>query len=327
VTEKVTFFPAYGYQDASGWQAPLQAWVHEDAIVPAAVAALAALLGVNGREELRIFHERSRDFLADSESRETVTFCFDNDPSATDHSISNGRTDANGLINGTFALTLSEAAALLTRQGSTDGLLTFRASSRGHVGAGRMQLIPPTGLSVISDIDDTIKETGVPSGAMTVVRNTFFREFEAIAGMAAAYAASGATAFHYVSGSPFQLYAPLADFLTGATFLPGTLHLKLVTKDLLSCRTWEALCKLVLDPDGTYNHKVAEIIDLMRRFPGRRFLLVGDSGEKDPEIYREILRRFPSQVQEIRIRDVVNARVDDPSRLVGMTIIPGPDLR
>ncbi len=60
----------------------------------------------------------------------------------------------------------------------------------------------------------------------------------------------------------------------------------------------------------------------MGRFPKRRFILIGDSGEKDPEVYREIQRRFPAQVQEIMIRDVTNALANDPARLEGMTVIP-----
>ena len=60
----------------------------------------------------------------------------------------------------------------------------------------------------------------------------------------------------------------------------------------------------------------------MGRFPKRRFILIGDSGEKDPEVYREIQRRFPAQVQEIMIRDCIDALARAPARLEGMTVIP-----
>ena len=42
----------------------------------------------------------------------------------------------------------------------------------------------------------------------------------------------------------------------------------------------------------------------MADFPGRRFLLVGDSGERDPEVYAEVARRRPEQVTGIAIRQV-----------------------
>ena len=59
----------------------------------------------------------------------------------------------------------------------------------------------------------------------------------------------------------------------------------------------------------------------MRRFPQRKFVLIGDSGEMDPEVYRKIQQAFPDQVREIKIRDVVNDRVKNPGRLEGMTVI------
>ena len=42
----------------------------------------------------------------------------------------------------------------------------------------------------------------------------------------------------------------------------------------------------------------------MHRLPGRRFVLIGDSGELDPEVFAEIRGLFPTQVKRIVIRDV-----------------------
>jgi phosphatidate phosphatase APP1 len=50
--------------------------------------------------------------------------------------------------------------------------------------------------------------------------------------------------------------------------------------------------------------KALMIHTLLRLFPGRRFLLVGDSGERDPEIYGAMAREFPEQVQKIYIRQL-----------------------
>lgn len=324
--EKVIFYPACGHFEDSQWRIPMRAWVYEDRLLTSAISLLPGLLGVSGAGDIGTFNQRARAFVADSESREAIRFRFDDDPAGLDRSFSTDRTDENGIVEGELVLAAEEAEDLLTRQGSGNGWLSFRASS-GHEGAGRIQLIPADGLSVISDIDDTIKVTGVPDGAETVVRNTFFRDFVAAPGMADAYSALGATAFHYVSGSPFQLYQVLAEFLLGpAAFPRGTFHLKITPKDLLSGRTWDALCRLMIDPDGTRNHKLAEIGSLMDRFPGRRFILIGDSGEKDPEIYREILEssRGP-QVHKIYIRDVTKARESEEGRkrLEGMEPIPG----
>jgi phosphatidate phosphatase APP1 len=49
-------------------------------------------------------------------------------------------------------------------------------------------------------------------------------------------------------------------------------------------------------------HKLAAISALLRRYPQRHFILIGDSGESDPEIYGELARAFPTQIQTIAIR-------------------------
>ena len=53
----------------------------------------------------------------------------------------------------------------------------------------------------------------------------------------------------------------------------------------------------------------------MQRFPGRSFVLVGDSGEVDPEVYRQIKDEFKEQVQEILIRDVLHDKQVNKHRL------------
>lgn len=69
---------------------------------------------------------------------------------------------------------------------------------------------------------------------------------------------------------------------------------------------------------------MGNISEIMRRFPRRKFILVNDFGEKDPDVYRDIKKRYPEQVQEIRICDVVNDREHNSRRLEEMTIIEAP---
>jgi phosphatidate phosphatase APP1 len=193
--------------------------------------------------------------------------------------------------------------------------LTYRVVSAGHDGGGRIQLLKPNGLSVISDIDDTIKITELPAGMGIVVRNTFFRDFVAVPGMARRYRDLGADGFHYVSGSPWQLFRPLSEFLEKAGFPMGSFHMKFTPKNVFTLDTWRSLSKLI--GDATFNQKVKQISRILRHFPERRFILVGDSGERDPEVYRKIREDFGAQIQDIWIRDVVH-------RLEGMKIIDAP---
>ena len=330
--ERVTFYPTYGYEEGSNWVIPMRIWVHERRGLPERVREkLAASLAIFEPRELGNFASRIQDFVGDSESREVVTFAFDNDPENQEYRVQNTRgnslkTDWNGLVEGVIKISVTKAGELLSRQGSQNGWLTYRATSRGHSGMGRVRLIEFTGLSVISDIDDTIKVTEIPAGSKVVVRNTFFRDFVAAPEMATLYQGWAGASFHYVSGGPWQLYEPLSEFLFSEKggFPEGTFHMKNVRMNLLSASTWKDLSELVTNENVTFEQKVSQISEIIRRFPKRKFILVGDSGEKDPEVYRKIKATFPGQVQEIRIRDVVNDREKNRNRLEGMTIIQAP---
>ena len=92
--------------------------------------------------------------------------------------------------------------------------------------------------------------------------------------------------------------------------------------NLLTVSSWKDLSSVLFNKEGTLEHKVTEISRLMKDFPERKFLLLGDSGEMDPEVYRKVHETFPEQIQEILIRDVVNAKELQPDRLKGMTIVP-----
>jgi hypothetical protein len=329
--EQVTFYPTYGYQQDDHWVIPLRIWVHENrAVMESLITGLAASLGDLLSREIDNFRSRMAEFVADDESGEEVRFAFDNDPENEEYQLQEEgggfpRSDLNGLLEGFISLSAAKADTLLKRQDSRFGWLTFRAVSRDHTGTGRVRLLSPQGRSVISDIDDTIKVTEIPAGTQIVVRNTFFRDFLAAPDMAKMYQGLGDASFHYVSGGPWQLFKPLARFLLGPTggFPEGTFHMKNIRKNLLSLDTWRDLRELA-GGDATFEQKVTQISEILEKFPARKFILVGDAGERDPEVYTHIRTRFPNQVQEIRIRDVVNDRENRPKRLKGMTILPAP---
>jgi hypothetical protein len=161
---------------------------------------------------------------------------------------------------------------------------------------GTIHLIPPAGVSIISDIDDTLKHSDVAS-RHTLLANTFLHEYQPVAGMAEQFQrwADAGAAFHYVSSSPWQLYRHLAAHLAEEGFPEGTFHLRAFRlRDHLLRRL------LLLRRSG----KSAVIKGILRAFPQRKFVLVGDSGEADPEIYASLARRFPRQIVRILIREV-----------------------
>ena len=217
------------------------------------------------------------------------------------------RSRRNGHFFGSLQLPV-EAAAPLEPIGGAAGRLTLavhRPSAVGPVPRGHAFLLPPEGVSVISDIDDTLKHSYVAC-KRTLLANTFLRQFEPIAGMAEVFrewAGQGA-AFHYVSSSPWQLYSHLAAHLAEHGFPDGSYHLRAFRlRDHLIRRI------LMLRRSG----KAAVIRAILQTFPRRRFVLVGDSGEIDPEIYGAMARKFPRQVAGIYIRQLGGPR-DAPSR-------------
>ena len=161
---------------------------------------------------------------------------------------------------------------------------------------GRIHLVEETGTSVISDIDDTVKVTNV-ADRRELLRNTLVREFMAVEGMPEVYRRwhDAGAAFHYVSSSPWQLSDCLCRFLGAAGLPAGSMHLK-----LFRLKDSTPLGRL----PSRKRSKRRTIEQIMDDFPARRFVLVGDSGERDPEVYAAIARRRPEQVAGVVIREV-----------------------
>jgi phosphatidate phosphatase APP1 len=101
--------------------------------------------------------------------------------------------------------------------------------------------------------------------------------------------------FHYVSSSPWYLYTELTSFLERAGFPDFSLSLKSFRfRD-------ESLLELFKDGEAT---KPGQIRQILEKFPQRQFVLIGDSGEQDPEVYSAIKLQFPEQIKGIYIRDL-----------------------
>lgn len=325
-TEKeVTFYPTYAYRAGTNWNAQLRGWVHEDRKVRAEVTVKTLKLAAKCNDsQVTTVRSHSADFADDNKTFEKVVVKFDSDPDDKAYEFTQSASD--GIVKLDLVLTDDQAKRLREQQKSPSGWLTYRAVSKDHTGLGRVRLIEPNGLSLISDIDDTIKISEVPAGKDTVLRNTFCLDFKSVMvpNMAAAYKELGDVPVHYVSGGPEQLFGPLYDFLiTGPGGFPeGTFHLKFFSTHPSLESTNNLMQFLGSSLDVTYKHKIKEITELMNRFPERKFILVGDSGEVDPEVYNEIRKQRPAQVQEIRIRDLINDNVVNNFRLQGMTVIP-----
>jgi phosphatidate phosphatase APP1 len=211
------------------------------------------------------------------------------------------KTRRNGHFQSAVRISVDELQEITAGTAEADGIvpLAVPGTAESPPAFGRAYLLPRTGLSVISDIDDTLKHSHVAC-KRTLLTNTFLRPFETIPGMAMLFRdwASQGAAFHYVSSSPWQLYEHLEQHLTAEGFPEGSFHLRAFRlRDHLLRRI------LMMRRSG----KIGVIRSLMKMFPQRRFLLVGDSGEHDPEIYGTLARRYRRQIAGILIR-----RIDGP---------------
>lgn len=316
---EVTIYPSYGFLQDDHWVIPLRGWVHQNRRLPDhLINELAQVTITCDDSQISNFGSRFDAFSDDSRSRQSVIIQFDTD----NERYSFQASDLNGLIEMTVRLPVAKTQTLVAQQNDANNWLSFSVVSDGHRGKGSVNLIEPHGLSVVSDIDDTIKVTEVPGDRDVVLKNTFCRDFISIAEMTERYRALQGATFHYVSGGPWQLYQPLSDFLSGAGFPVGTFHLNYFPKNFLSENTRSLLIDSICGSLGrTYDHKLEQITRLIERFPGREFILVGDSGELDVEVYRRIRELFGACVREIWIRDVVNDEVVNGFRLEGVDTI------
>ena len=154
----------------------------------------------------------------------------------------------------------------------------------------------PDGVSVISDIDDTIKHSAISSGAREIFRNAFIRDLGdlTIDGVKEWYSkmAELGVKFHYVSNSPWQLYPVISKYFQMAGLPSGSFHLK----------QYSGMLQGIFEPVA--ERKKSTLDKIARDFPERRFILIGDSGEADLEVYTDFVLENPGRVIAVFIRDV-----------------------
>ena len=186
-------------------------------------------------------------------------------------------------------------------------------------------LVPPASaeFGVISDLDDTVFETSATNIVKMLGRVLFSnaQSKQPFAGVAEFYRrlqrgrnGQPDNPFFYVSSSPWNLYDLLAEFLRLHDIPTGPLLLR----DLSIARP-----KTTPPPGITgsaaihFAHKLHEIDDILTTYPALPFVLLGDSGQEDARIYREVVRRHPGRIRAIYIRDV---QVPARAALVGPVI-------
>jgi len=161
---------------------------------------------------------------------------------------------------------------------------------------------------IISDIDDTVLQTYVTQKLkmlwVTLSGSAFTRmPFEGTSELyrALVRGASGEAdnPVFYVSKSPWNLYDFLVDFIDHHGLPRGPLLLR----------------DIGLHDEPPIDHKSAAVRELLETYRELPFVLLGDSGERDPEVYLELAAHYPGRVAAIYIRNLnVNSRTRDRER-------------
>ncbi len=276
--------------DASGKaQVRVHAWVYERERRPGARTLFARYLGLDmnalSATERAAFSERTSLFLIYVQKNKTLTL------SSTDGgTFQLSKTDKYGAVNEVLTLPMRDPNSLWIDYAVQGPNVRF---------AGRALRVPNQGISIVSDVDDTIRITNVLN-RHEMLMNTFVRPLKAVPDMARLYQSAAAVPglrFHYVSNAPYALYPLVEQFLQTAQFPEGSMHLRAVSFKSSIWRT------ILLRPHIN-THKTDVIETLISDFPDRRFILIGDTGEQDPEIYAALARAHPLQVRMILLRNV-----------------------
>ncbi|ODP38913.1 App1 family protein [Sphingomonas leidyi] len=154
---------------------------------------------------------------------------------------------------------------------------------------------------IISDIDDTVVETGATNFVKNWRRVLVERPQErlAVPGAASLYKmiardhVAPARPFFYVSSSPWNLYGFITEFLELNSIPHGPMFLKDYGID----------SNKLID-SGHDEHKLAAIETILAFYPEFRFLLIGDNGQRDVTIYAKAVKDYGTRVAGVFIRDV-----------------------
>lgn len=295
--ESLIFFPTAASAPAAGepWKFRVHGWVFEEEADSKTRRAIlkTAQIGFGQfaeNESVELLHRRLGRFLVDNERGKLVSIRI------AEKSFPLEPSDADGHFHGQVEL----AAEVVERQ-RNGKRLEYQAvmpNDDERIFNGHVYLIRAESPLVISDIDDTVKVTEVQE-KRRAIRNSLLRPFVPVAGMSELYQVweSAGASFYFVSGSPWQLFPDLAEFFEEHRFPASAMTLRPMR--FKEIRVLELL-------DAPENYKLAAIRHLLKTHPAQLVMLVGDSGERDPEVYGQIAREFPDRVRRIFIRNVTS---------------------
>ncbi|MEE2568713.1 phosphatase domain-containing protein [Pseudarthrobacter sp. J64] len=176
--------------------------------------------------------------------------------------------------------------------------VTFRTNDAEEAQAQVQVIGPETRLGIVSDIDDTVMVTALPRPFLALWNTFVLSERARMATPGMAVLLDRMTVRHpdapviYLSTGPWNAAPTLARFLARNMYPAGAL---LLTDWGLTADRWFR---------SGQEHKHRNLERLASEFPGMKWLLIGDNGQHDEQIYSEFSAKFPDKVAAIAIRQL-----------------------
>lgn len=226
-------------------------------------------------------------------------------------------SDSEGIINCIFQVHSDD-----TIDGES---IVFRLLPEEHIIPERKKVVYPVTrfstnhpIGIISDIDDTILISHATQVGrkfwLSISKNAYTRRpFPGVSNFYKALTNNGKNPVFYVSSSDWNLFELIRDFMEFRNIPSGPLLLKDLHVNLKN---------IFKSGGGSHQHKLEKVEMLMELYPNMKFILIGDSGQHDPEIYAQVMADFPGRVKAVYIREVkelkdqrrklLKAKIKDP---------------
>jgi phosphatidate phosphatase APP1 len=186
---------------------------------------------------------------------------------------------------------------------------------------------PAADVAVVSDIDDTIVDSGVAHGLAAILNTMLLQEQstrvpltgapELYRALAQGLPGMAERPFFYLSTSPWNLVGFLQGFLARHRFPEGPLILT----------DWGPGADRLLRVSSRV-HKLSSLRQLAQALPRSRFVLIGDTGQQDAASYAEFCAEHPGRVVAVYLRRAGMAghasdqRAEQAGRLLASTGVP-----
>lgn len=212
--------------------------------------------------------------------------------------------DAEGFFDVAFELAEPPVEDVAWHPVELEVLWPLARDQREARARGNVLIVREAEFGVISDLDDTVVRSSATSALkmarIVLLNNAHTRlPFEGVAEFYRALRrGSGGQAFNpifYVSSSPWNIYDVLEDFMDVHGVPKGPIFLKDWSPTVLGRHR---------------EHKLRIIRTLLATYPWLPFVLIGDSGQEDPEIYLQAAREHPNRIRAVYIRDVSGGERD-----------------